>query len=78
MLHGKDTLFYSEKQATNKQQKGSLAPFQNIRQFVMNKGSGDDRDITREKDMEYRERWCEEMNTLVYFQMNFVYHIYIH
>lgn len=48
VLHGKDTLFYSEKQATNKQQKGSLAPFQNIRQFVMNKGSGDDRDITRE------------------------------
>ena len=44
----------------------------------MNKGSGDDRDITREKDMEYRERWCEEMNTLVYFQMNLVYHIYIY
>lgn len=43
----------------------------------MNKGSGDDRDITkREKDMKYTERWHEEMNTSVYSQMNLVIYIY--
>lgn len=49
VLHGKDTLFFSEKQTINKQQKGLLAPFQKIRHSVMNKGSGDDREITEER-----------------------------
>ena len=41
VLHGKDTLFFSEKQTINKQQKGRLAPFQKNRHSVMRLGLGE-------------------------------------